>query len=86
MESIIAYYGLDWLGMGLSLLAVYQLGNKNKFGFINFIIANLIWVFLGIFMMDSIGLTIGNIVFLIMNARGYFNWNKDQSNSDTVSI
>ncbi|MEM1218211.1 MAG: PnuC protein, partial [Bacteroidota bacterium] len=66
MESIIAYYGLDWLGMGLSLLAVYQLGNKNKFGFINFIIANLIWVFLGIFMMDSIGLTIGNIVFLIM--------------------
>ena len=82
METIMAYYGLDWLGMALSLLAVYQLGNKNKFGFINFIIANLIWVWLGIFLMHSVGIAIGNFIFLIINARGFINWNKEQAKAE----
>ena len=69
------YYGLDWLGMILSLLAVYMLGNKNKNGFISFIFANLIWVALGVFFMKSPGIAVGNFIFLIINIRGYFRWN-----------
>ena len=36
MELFLKYYTLDWLAMALSLLAVYLLGNKNKYGFISF--------------------------------------------------
>ncbi len=67
---------LDWLAMALSLLAVYLLGNKNKLGFISFSAANIIWIILGVLFMNSLGIAIGNIVFLIMNIRGFFSWKK----------
>jgi hypothetical protein len=76
MELFLKYYTLDWLAMALSLLAVYLLGNKNKYGFISFSIANAFWIFLGFTMMNSLGIGIGNIVFLIMNIRGFVFWNK----------
>ena len=76
MELFLKYYTLDWLAMALSLLAVYLLGNKNKYGFISFSIANALWIFLGFTMINSLGIGIGNIVFLIMNIRGFVFWNK----------
>ena len=78
MELFLRYYTLDWLAMALSLLAVYLLGNKNKYGFISFSIANTLWIYLGLFLMNSLGIGIGNIVFLIMNVRGFISWNKKQ--------
>ena len=76
MDLFLKYYTLDWLAMALSLLAVYLLGNKNKYGFISFSIANVLWIFLGFFLMNSLGIGIGNTVFLIMNVRGFISWNK----------
>ncbi|MEM9982286.1 MAG: PnuC protein [Bacteroidota bacterium] len=78
MEDFLKYYGLDWLGMGLSLLVVYLLGNKNKYGFLVFVTANAIWIFLGFVLMSSLGIAVGNLVFLVMNLRGFFAWNKKQ--------
>ncbi len=74
MTTLLNYYGLDWLAMGLSLLAVYLLGNKNRNGFLSFIVANALWVVLGATMMSSYGIVVGNVVFLIMNGRGYLQW------------
>jgi hypothetical protein len=68
------YYGLDWLGMALSLLGVYLLGNKNRNGFLSFILANILWVILGVFFMKSVGIVIGNLAFLGINIRGYARW------------
>jgi hypothetical protein len=79
MEIFLKYYALDWLAMALSLLAVYLLGNKNKLGFISFSIANTVWIIVGFFLMNSLGIAIGNIVFLIMNVRGFLSWNKNNS-------
>jgi hypothetical protein len=76
MDIFLKYYTLDWLAMALSLLAVYLLGNKNKLGFISFSIANTLWVFLGFFLMNSLSIAIGNSMFLVMNIRGFFSWNK----------
>lgn len=67
------YYGMDTLAMALSLLAVYLLGNKNKWGFIYFIASNSLWLWVG-FMMDSFGIIAGNLVFLVLNTRGYLRW------------
>ena len=76
MGNFLQYYALDWLAMGLSLLAVYLLGNKNKYGFVSFSVANATWIFLGFVFMNSLGIGIGNIVFLVMNIRGFISWNK----------
>jgi hypothetical protein len=84
MEVFLKYYTLDWLAMGLSLLAVYLLGNKNKFGFISFILANFLWVILGFSLINSLGIAIGNLVFLIMNIRGYLSWNKTSQNEKSI--
>jgi 4-hydroxybenzoate polyprenyltransferase len=61
MDVFFKYYTLDWIATSLSLLAVYLLGNKNKFGFISFSIANTLWIFLGFSLMNSLGIGIGNI-------------------------
>ncbi|OCB69766.1 nicotinamide mononucleotide transporter [Flavobacterium crassostreae] len=74
MANIFEYYLVDWLGISLSLLSVYLLGNKNKWGFIIFAISNVVWIFLGFVLMNSLGTAIGNAVFLVINIRGYINW------------
>lgn len=74
MNILLKYYGLDWLAMAASLLAVYLIGNKNRIGFISYILANVLWIYLGIFRMQSFGISIGNVFFLIMNVRGYLKW------------
>lgn len=77
MDVLLKYYGLDWLAMAASLLAVYLMGNKNRLGFISYILANALWIYLGIFRMQSFGISIGNIFFLFMNVRGYLKWKKN---------
>ncbi len=42
------YYGLDWLAMALSLLALWLIGNKNRLGFAAFVLANLTWMVVGV--------------------------------------
>lgn len=74
MDTLLNYYGLDWLAMSLSLLAVWMLGNKNKFGFLVFIAANALWVALGLTLIQSYGIVVGNLFFLVSNARGFSTW------------
>jgi len=74
MNAFLNYYGADWLAMALSLSAVYLLGNRARMGFLVFAMANTVWVFLGFFWMDSLGIAIGNLAFLVMNLRGYARW------------
>ncbi len=78
MIPFLNYYGLDWAAMVLSVLAVWMLGNKNKYGFVVFITANIIWVILGAALMHSYGIILGNIFFLVSDTRGFLNWNKDE--------
>lgn len=78
MDHLFNYYGLDWLAMSLSLLAVWMLGNKNKIGFLVFVAANAIWVALGLTLIHSYGIVVGNLFFLVSNARGFVNWWKEE--------
>jgi len=58
----------------LSLTAVYLLGNHVRSGFLVFVAANLVWILLGVFWMNSMGIALGNSAFLVMNLRGYLRW------------
>ena len=76
MDIVLKYYGIDWVAMALSLYAVYLLGNKNKWGFVSFIISNVLWVVVG-FMMSSYAVSVGNFVFLLMNTLGLIKWTRE---------
>ena len=78
MDTLLNYYGLDWLAMSLSILAVWMLGNKNKFGFLVFVTANALWVALGLTLIHSYGIVVGNLFFLVSNARGFANWRREE--------
>jgi len=70
-----SYYGLDWLAMTLSFLAVWLIGGKRRTGFIVFAGANITWLVVGV-MAESAGILIGNLGFLAMNLRNYWKWSK----------
>ena len=76
MGNLFEYYLVDCIGMGLSLLSAYMLGNKNRWGFILFAVSNAIWIFLGLTWMASVGLAVGNVIFMVINLRGFLNWVK----------
>ncbi len=68
-----SYYGLDWVAMGTSLLAVYLLGQKNRLGFASFLVSNAIWVVVGM-LATSWGIVAGNVIFFGLNVRGWLKW------------
>ena len=74
MDIFLEYYGLDWLAMSTSLFAVYLLANRRRTGFLVFMSANLLWIFTGGFLMNSLGVALGNIIFLLINVHGYNSW------------
>jgi hypothetical protein len=79
MTDLLKYYGLDWLAMVLSVVAMVLLGNKVKWGFTFFMLANLTWILLGFFLLNSYAIVLGNVVFLITNTRGFLKWNADKT-------
>jgi hypothetical protein len=72
--NFLNYHGLDWLAMALSLLAMYLLGNKNRWGFVAFVAANSLWIALGTLLIHSYGMAVGNAIFLAMNLREFLRW------------
>lgn len=84
MDLLLNYNGLDWLAMVLSLLALWLIGNKNRFGFVAFILANVTWIVVSIWLIHSLGIVLGNVVFLAMNVRGYVNWKIPQSHGHVI--
>ncbi len=78
MADLFKYFGLDWIAMMLSILAMILLGNKVKWGFALFMLANITWILLGILLLDSYAIVVGNIIFLITNTRGFLKWNSQK--------
>ena len=79
MSDVFKYYSLDWIAMLLSVLAMLLLGNKVKWGFVLFMLANMTWIVLGFLILHSYAIVLGNIIFLITNARGFLKWNAEKT-------
>jgi nicotinamide riboside transporter PnuC len=71
------YYGIDWLATVCGLSGVYLLGNKNKVGFILFMIGSLSWAVVG-FLIASIAMTVGSLIFFALHLRGFLSWRKTE--------
>jgi nicotinamide riboside transporter PnuC len=77
------YYGIDWLAMVLTVVAIYLLGNKHWAGFALMIGGNLCWIVLGV-LSDSIALMIANAVFVAMNLRGIRKWQDEEADASAT--
>jgi hypothetical protein len=67
------YFGLDWLAMCLTFIAIYLLGNKNKSGFLVMMTGNLCWAAIGL-CAHSYAMILANLGFFSMNIRGFWKW------------
>lgn len=76
MADVMQYYGVDWLAMAFTLVAIYQLGNKQRMGFVLMIIGNAFWIGLGVFT-ASLALILANSIFAAMNVRGIIKWSHE---------
>ena len=77
--NIFEYYGLDWLGMILSVIAIYFLGNKKRQGFLLMMAGNVAWIGFG-YVVDSPATIIMNALFIGMNTWGFNKWSPKTSN------
>ncbi len=67
------YFGIDWIAMTLTFLALWQIGNKNKIGFVLMMCGNGCWMTVGYFT-ESLAMIIANVVFFLMNLRAILKW------------
>lgn len=77
LDSFSQYYGLDWIIFLGNMIAVWLLGDKNKFGFVVRASINLVWIALGI-VINSIPLIVAGMIFAILNTRGFWKWKKEE--------
>jgi nicotinamide riboside transporter PnuC len=73
------YYGIDWLATAAGLSGVYLLGNRNRIGFLVMMVASLSWMTVG-FLINSIALMLGSLVFFSLHVRGFLAWRRDERN------
>ena len=59
--------------MILTFFAIWQIGNKNRIGFILMMGGNSAWAGVG-FLTDSYAMIIANVVFFSMNLRAIVKW------------
>lgn len=78
------YYGIDWVAMVLTFLAIWHIGNKNKIGFILMMCGNTSWVAVG-YLTGSIAMIIANVIFFSMNLRAITKWSKPEPNAKTAA-
>ncbi len=69
------FYGIDWLATVCGLTGVYLLGNKNKNGFLVYMMASLSWIAVGV-LIGSFALIIGSSIFFILHLRGWLSWSR----------
>ena len=70
---IARYFYLDWIGMALGMLGLWWLGNRDRRGFVAFMLSNLIWLAIGVWI-ASLAMILGNAVIFGINARGWWRW------------
>jgi hypothetical protein len=67
------YYGADWIAMVLSVASLWMLGSRKRNGFVIMAVGNAAWIIYGA-LAGNLPIIISNIIFVVLNLRGYFNW------------
>ncbi len=72
---------MDWCGTAFILLGLWLIGSKKRTGFILSIIGCVFWAIFGLHK-GIPSITIVNIIFIFVNARGWFLWDRNVTRHD----
>ncbi len=75
--NLLQYYGIDWFATACGLMAIGLLGNKNKIGFLVFMMASVSWITFGL-IVGSYAVVTGSSIFFVMHLRGFLKWRRDE--------
>lgn len=75
--NLFQFYGIDWFATACGLGAVFLLGNKNKIGFLVFMMASASWITFGL-VVGSWAIVTGSSIFFVMHLRGFLKWRRDE--------
>ncbi len=64
---------LQTVATALTIISAWMIGNKNRWAFVVFGAANVLWFVWG-FAVDAYGVVLSNVVFLAVNVRNYRRW------------
>ena len=64
------------------LLGIYLLGRKVRFGFISNLIAGVLWITYSLYTGQAIGLLMVCGIGLILNTKGFRQWQKNQESKE----
>ncbi len=67
------YYGIDQFGMLFTFLGTWQIGNKQRIGFMLMMCGNTSWALIGFFT-GSLAMIVANVIFFLMNLRAILKW------------
>jgi len=67
---------MDWIGTVFILSGLWLIGSKNRIGFVVSIIGCLFWAAYGI-QHSILSILTVNVIFVFVNARGWFHWKKE---------
>jgi hypothetical protein len=73
MDYLLRHFGVDWLAICLTAIALYRLGNGRRDGFLFGIASNLAWAVFAVLVLSAAAL-LANVLFLAMNLRGWMRW------------
>ena len=77
-ETIVKYYGIDWIALVLNATALYLLGKKRISGFALGVGANMAWIVFGI-LANSMATVVACSIFIALNVKGWWNWTTEQT-------
>jgi len=67
---------VSYLAAIFEILGAWMVGNRQRHGFLIFMIGNVLWFMLGI-KTEEYGLNLVAVVFFMINIRNYRLWRKD---------
>ncbi len=76
MELLFKYYCTDWIATVLTMVGLWKVGNRNRYGFVIMVMANFFWLIFSI-LAQSPATSLANIIVGIMNMRGFLKWQKE---------
>lgn len=76
LDGLLRYRGVDFVGMALSFLSLWQLARRRSSGFLLGALANAAWLVFGFFS-ESAATVYANVLFGLMSLYAWYRWKHD---------
>ena len=76
-EILLKFYGLDWIGMSMSLYGTYLITKRDRIGFVYCIMGCIAGGAVS-YLTNVPSYVVSNMIFFAMNIKGYIDWRTEE--------